>query len=168
MAADGGYSSAARSTQDLSDFAYTPRAGGIDFLAQVVAHEFSHRDMFIDPNNWGGFGNANIGGPVQWGGPGFFYLHWPGYDEDPDNIDQNGNPMIGDCIKDTFEDQHGGDFRFDRQTAFSILRWWTGDPAARVQGFDDDEMHARLWGSWGFMNGSLDALDWVVGGHNDY
>ncbi len=132
--------------QNSSNIPYTPRAGGIDFMAQVVAHEFSHRDMFINQDNWGGFSNLQIGGPVQWGGPGFFYPRSGMMDFDRD----------GDALRDSFENAHAMDFHFDRLNPYSTLQWWTGNNM--LTGLDDDEMHAMLWGSWSFLNGILDAF----------
>ena len=72
----------------------------------------------------------------------------------------------GDALSDSFEAAHTTDYHFDPINPCSTLQWWTGNNM--LTGFDDDEMHARLWGSWLFQCGALDALDWSALGRNDY
>jgi hypothetical protein len=144
------------STQPASNIAYTPRAGGIDFMAQVVAHEFSHRDLFILPDNWGGFSTAQIGG-IGFGGPGFFY---------PRNPDPAWGDEDIDAIRSTFEDLHLADYHFNRTNRFNTEQWWTGNIG--LTSMEDSEMYARLWGSWLYVNGTHDEADWSVLGRNTW
>lgn len=126
---------------------------GIDSIARVVAHEFFHREQFLEA--WGGFTNAHIGSP-----PHFWpYNPQSGYDDD------------GDWLRNDYEQNMQRVYRTHPREAYAVLKWWTGKQA--VSGFDgyynDFEMCASLWGEWHhYMVGSLDAQDWSVGGRQDY
>jgi hypothetical protein len=146
--------------QDPSRSLYGLRAAGIDRVAVTVQHEFMHRELWTRPFNWGGWDDDQIKDPVSgaWipGNPAF-----QNHDKD------------GDYVRNTYESLNR-DSHFHEDNKYSILRWWTGNPAAtgnEQNRLDDDEMYAQLWGEWDaarYLIGSLDGSDWSSGGRQDW
>lgn len=120
-------------------------AGGIDRVANTVAHEFAHRDLWIA--SWGGFSAELIGGPDAW---------LPG---DPNQ----GIDTDLDLMPDAYERKHTDDYHFDPSSPYAVELWWLvgrNIPLVSVAQFDA-EIYAQLWGEWTrYVIGSHDASDW--------
>ncbi len=99
------------------------RTNGVDFTAAAVAHEFGHRDLFIQ--SWGGFDEQHIGGPGNW---------------IPLNREIDADE---DLISNAYERDH---LPFRPNDKHALFRWWTGNKGAFSDYLNDNEMYAQLWG----------------------
>jgi hypothetical protein len=143
-------------------------AGGIDYLGAVLAHEFAHRDTWLEPNNWGGFEARHIGGPREFGGPGYWFPYSGSWGRTRDNTDPYYDRDM-DGVRDRFERLNVSEYHLSPDIAWAIERWWTGNSSAQTRYGTDIEMLALLWGEWtGYRIGTKDMLDWSVEGRQDY
>lgn len=123
----------------------------IDRVATVIAHEFFHRDQFI--NAWGGFTDDCVGSYSNWRP----FSGTPGVDTDRDGL------------SDGYEHAMRLTYRTDPKQSCAILRWFTGGSSAWNPLLMDNEMCALLWGEWeSYLVGSLDDQDWSISGRQHY